>query len=130
MTGTSSRPADAKDAYASPSYRAYAVGVLMLVYLCHGIDRTLPSLLVEPVQAEFRLSDTQLGVFGGLSYGIAFALAVAPMGYLADRVNRRGMLAVLMNAARLCFCICAHDRCCAPAPATRSAARCAFGARS
>ncbi len=102
MTGTSSRPADAKDAYASPSYRAYAVGVLMLVYLCHGIDRTLPSLLVEPVQAEFRLSDTQLGVFGGLSYGIAFALAVAPMGYLADRVNRRGMLAVLVAVWSIC----------------------------
>lgn len=79
--------------YGSPAYSWYVVGVLTLVYTCHAIDRSLPNILLEPIGAEFKLSDSQLGVFAGVAYGLAFSAVIMPMGYISDRVNRRNFLA-------------------------------------
>lgn len=82
--------------YGSPAYCWYVVIVMTLVYACHAMDRGMPAILVEPVRHEFGLSDSQLGLFTGLGFGIAFAVAVLPMGYISDRVNRRNFLAVIL----------------------------------
>jgi len=79
--------------YANPVYRWYMVGVLMLVYACHALDRGLPNILIEPVRHEFGLSDTELGLFSGLAFGVAFAIAGIPFGVISDRMNRRNLLA-------------------------------------
>ncbi|MDB5454241.1 MAG: major facilitator superfamily protein [Caulobacteraceae bacterium] len=79
--------------YGSPAYSWYVVGVLTLIYTCHAIDRSLPNILLEPIRAEFKLSDSQLGVFAGVAYGLAFSAVIMPMGYISDRVNRRTFLA-------------------------------------
>src|SRR3546814_16995205 len=73
----------------SRAYRWYAVGVLMLIYMCHAVDRSMPSILTEPIRAEFNLSYAQLGLFTGVAYGISIAIFVLPMGYFNARVNRR-----------------------------------------
>jgi len=86
-------------AYGGPAYRWYVVGILTIIYACHALDRGLPNILVEPVKAEFNLSDSQLGLFSGLAFGVAFSTAVLPMGFLSDRVgNRRNMLAIVVVA--------------------------------
>jgi len=90
-----------KDDPPAPPYdragpRWYALLVLAAIYTCHGVDRSMPAILVEPVRHEFSLSDGQLGLFTGLAYGIAFAVAVLPMGYLSDRTNRRNFLAGIL----------------------------------
>ena len=85
--------------YSRPGYRWYALGVLTLVYACHALDRGLPNILIEPVRHEFNLSDSQLGLFSGMAFGVAFFLTGFPMGYLSDRVpNRRNMLALVVLA--------------------------------
>lgn len=86
----------------SPAYRWYAVGVLMLIYMCHAVDRSMPSILTEPVRLEFGLSDAQIGLFTGVSYGLALAIFVLPMGRLSDRVNRRNLLTVVVLAWSIC----------------------------
>jgi predicted MFS family arabinose efflux permease len=81
------------------------LGLLMAVYSCHMLDRTVVNVVLEPIRMEFGLTDTQLGMLSGLAYGVAFSLASIPIGLLIDRVNRRnllgGMLAVwsLLTAA-------------------------------
>jgi predicted MFS family arabinose efflux permease len=53
-------------------------------------------VILEPIKREFGLSDAELGLLAGLSYAAAFALAGIPLGWLADRTNRRNLLAVLL----------------------------------
>jgi MFS family permease len=87
-------PRQSRWSYTNPGYRWYAAGVLTLVYFCHAIDRSLPNILVEPIRHEFNLSDSQLGLFSGVAFGLAFSLAALPMGHISDRVsNRRNLLA-------------------------------------
>lgn len=60
-------------------------------------DRALMVVIMEPIKREFALSDAQLGVMAGLSYAAAFALAGIPLGRLADRTNRRNLLAAVLT---------------------------------
>src|SRR3546814_12649896 len=62
----------------------------------------MPSILTEPIRAEFNLSDAQLGLFTGVAYGISLAIFVLPMGYFSDRVNRRNFLAVIVFVWSIC----------------------------
>ncbi|MDB5883997.1 MAG: Major facilitator transporter [Polaromonas sp.] len=74
----------------------YALVVLTLIYACHYLDRSIISIVAEPIRREFGLSDSQLGLLTGLAWGVSFALAGLPFGYLSDRVNRRRLLATVV----------------------------------
>lgn len=76
----------------------YALAILTLIYACHILDRMMISIVVEPIRAEFALSDSQVGLLTGLSYGVMFAAAGIPLGMLIDRVNRVRLLASLVAA--------------------------------
>ncbi len=82
--------------YASSARRWYALSIILLIYACHALDRGIPNIINELVKIEFALSDAQLGLFTGTFFGVAFALAGVPMGYVSDRVNRRNMLGVVV----------------------------------
>jgi MFS family permease len=71
----------------------YTLAILTMVYTFNNVDRRVVSIVFEPIKKEFGLSDGQLGLLSGLALGAPLALAVVPMGLLADRVNRRNMLA-------------------------------------
>ncbi|MDB5970644.1 MAG: transporter [Hydrocarboniphaga sp.] len=78
-------------------YRWYVLAVLTAVQTCHVLDRTIIMLIMEPVRAEFHLTDGQLGLLAGLAYGIAYSVAAAPLGLLADRISRRNLLAAALT---------------------------------
>jgi predicted MFS family arabinose efflux permease len=71
--------------------------LLTLIATVQFFDRAMMVVVVEPIKQEFALSDSQLGLVAGLSYAVAFALAGIPLGWLADRVNRRNLLAVVLT---------------------------------
>ncbi|WP_076590852.1 spinster family MFS transporter [Herminiimonas arsenitoxidans] len=79
-----------------PARSWYALAILALIYACDFLDRTMISIIVEPVRIEFGLSDSQLGLLTGLAYGVSFALAAIPIGFLIDRNNRVRLLAGLV----------------------------------
>lgn len=82
----------------APAYRWRLLALLTLVYASHAMDRIAVAVVLEPVKADFGLSDAEAGALGGLAYGAAFCLFVLPLGWLADRINRRRLLAVLVAA--------------------------------
>ena len=70
----------------------YALAVLIAATLFSIADRYIFSLLAEPIRVGMRLSDLQIGLLQG--FGLAlFAAAVSyPIGWLADRYDRRLIL--------------------------------------
>ena len=47
----------------SQSYRHYVLGLLLLGYVINFIDRSILSILLEPIKYELELSDSELGFF-------------------------------------------------------------------
>lgn len=99
----SQRPSNADDHAPLPSGTVtprsyYVLFILALVYLFSSIDRTLISVLAEPIKREFGLSDGQLGLLTGLAFAISYSLAGIPLGLLVDRWNRTRLLAGLVSA--------------------------------
>ncbi|PHR62077.1 MAG: hypothetical protein COA43_00070 [Robiginitomaculum sp.] len=64
------------------------------------------SIVIEPIKAEFGLSDGQIGVLTGLAYALLYAAAGIPIGYLIDRTNRRNLLAGLVTIWSACTAMC------------------------
>tara|TARA_R110000782_G_scaffold236489_2_gene322631 strand:+ start:14669 stop:15979 length:1311 start_codon:yes stop_codon:yes gene_type:complete len=85
-------------ATASPSARAissrwWVLAVMTLVYAMNIADRFVLSTLIEPIKAEFALSDSAVGFLTGVALALFYTTAGLPLGALADRVNRRNMIA-------------------------------------
>jgi len=76
--------------------KTYALILLMLIYCCHSIDRSVVAVLIEPIKREFNASDRVMGVIP-LAYSVAFITAMLPVGLLIDRVNRVRLLAALVG---------------------------------
>ncbi|KQX23400.1 MULTISPECIES: spinster family MFS transporter [unclassified Sphingomonas] len=75
----------------------YPLFILTLAYTCHFIDRTVISIVIEPLKHEFDLNDSQIGFLSGLAYAIPFAIVGIPIGLLIDRINRRNLLATVLT---------------------------------
>lgn len=80
----------------SPAYRGYALTLLIVMFTLANIDRTILSILIEPIKHEYGLTDTQVGTLTGLAFAVPLSLVVIPIGILADRVNRVRLIGVLM----------------------------------
>ncbi len=65
-----------------------------LAYICSFVDRYILGILVQPIKAEFQLTDTQMGLLLGPAFAIFYATMGLPMGWISDRVRRTWMLGV------------------------------------
>lgn len=80
--------------YPDASYAWYVVGVLTLAYMVSFLDRQVMALLIDPIRRDLDLSDTQISLLLGLAFSIFYTLLGIPIGRLADRRSRRGIIAV------------------------------------
>jgi MFS family permease len=80
----------------TPASRAgwYAVSVLIVAYTFSYVDRTILTLMVKPIRASLQISDLQLSLLHGLAFAIFYTLLGIPIARLADRGNRRNIIAV------------------------------------
>jgi MFS family permease len=76
-----------------PSYSWYALAVLTTVYVLNFLDRSLIYILFAPIKAEMKFTDLQLAVLGTTSFVIFYTLLGIPFGALADRVERKNLIA-------------------------------------
>jgi MFS family permease len=73
--------------------RFFPVLVLFAINILNFYDRFAPGALTEPMRKEFGLSDTQIGLLGGVFIWI-YALAGVPLGRSADTWSRKKLLAI------------------------------------
>jgi len=107
MDDTRTEPESAPGILARPSYRSYVLGLLFLTYVLNTIDRnSVLSLLLDDIEAEFGLSDTQLGLLSGIPFAFFYAFLGIPMARWADQSSRRTVLtfAVAMWSAMTALC--------------------------
>jgi MFS family permease len=57
------------------------------------VDRNVFAVLLQSIKVEFALSDTALGLLGGVAFGVFYATLGLPVAWLADRYDRRSLLA-------------------------------------
>ncbi len=77
---------------ASPLYRWYVVGFLTLASTVSIIDRQILALMIGPVKRDLQVSDTMMGLLGGLAFTLFYTALTLPMAWLADRTNRRRII--------------------------------------
>ena len=85
------RPAPAD---AHPGTRWYALAILTAIYVSNIADRYVISTLIQPIKADLRLSDAAIGFLTGSALGIVYVGMGIPLGLLADRVERRKLIAI------------------------------------
>ncbi|GIS50676.1 MAG: hypothetical protein Ct9H90mP25_1100 [Gammaproteobacteria bacterium] len=68
--------------------------ILFLAYVSSFVDRQVIGLLVEPIKADFQISDTEVSLLLGLSFAIFYCLVALPIGRLVDTKSRKNIVAV------------------------------------
>lgn len=63
--------------------------VLFLVATASHVDRHIVAVILEPIRAEFGVSDARLGILSGLSFAIFYVTLGIPVARWADRGDRR-----------------------------------------
>lgn len=90
----------------SPAYRAWVLFILVVVYTFNFIDRQIVGILAIPIKAELGLTDTQLGLMGGLAFALLYTTLAIPIAMAADRWSRTwimtGALVVWSGMTAVC----------------------------
>lgn len=82
------------------------LAVLFLVSASSYLDRNVVSVLLEPIKREFHVSDTMLGLLGGLAFALFYATLGLPVARWADRGNRRTVIALALTAWSIATAAC------------------------
>jgi MFS family permease len=89
----SQQPGSPTGASQPGAYKYYVLLILALANTVNFIDRQGISVLAGAFQAEFEISNTQLGAVMGIAFTVFYAFLGFPIARLADRWNRIGLLA-------------------------------------
>jgi predicted MFS family arabinose efflux permease len=75
-------------------YAWYMVAVLCIAYTLSFVDRMILALLVEPIKRDLGVTDTQIGLLHGFAFAIFYTTLGLPIARLADRTDRRRLIAI------------------------------------
>ena len=98
--------ADIESDFPNPKAAWTTLGILFLAYVSSFVDRQVIGLLVEPIKAEFQISDTQVSLLLGLSFAIFYCLVAIPIGRLVDTRSRKNIVAVGITLWSLMTAMC------------------------
>jgi len=91
------RGRSAAELYETKWYRWYVLAILTGVYTFNFIDRQILNILQVPIKEEMGLSNTQLGLLTGFSFALFYVVAGIPIARIADKGNRRNVVAISLT---------------------------------
>lgn len=103
MTGPGSGDGAGKGAAASAAppvsdaAARYALLLLVLVSVLNHLDRNIVSILMEPIKQDLQVSDSAMGLLSGFAFAILYSTVSLPVGLIADRFNRKKILAAALG---------------------------------
>jgi predicted MFS family arabinose efflux permease len=95
-----------REPYPRPAAAWYATILLALLYWISLLDRTIISLMVDPIKRDLGITDVQFGMLHGLAFAITFCVFGLAAGALADRVNRRRLIYLCVTIWSLATAAC------------------------
>ncbi len=87
----------------------YAWTVCLILTLAQAlafVDRQVLALLVEPIKRDLHVSDTAIGLLYGPSFALFYSVVTLPIARLADRSNRRNIIAGAITVWSLMAAAC------------------------
>ena len=71
----------------SNGYKATVLGLLLATYTFNFIDRTIIATIGQAIKVDLKLTDTQLGLLGGLYFALLYTILGIPIARLAERLK-------------------------------------------
>ncbi|MCC6828927.1 MAG: MFS transporter [Novosphingobium sp.] len=81
----------------APARPNVVLAMLLVVYIFNFVDRQILSILAGPIQRDLGLSDSQLGLLGGLAFALLYSTLAVPLAWLADRTSRSWVITVSLT---------------------------------
>ena len=78
----------------SNGYKAAVLGLLLAAYTFNFIDRTIIATIGQAIKVDLKLTDTQLGLLGGLYFALLYTILGIPIARMAERWNRVTIISV------------------------------------
>jgi len=75
-------------------YGFWLVLLLWLIYILSFVDRQIVAVLAAQIRLDLDVSNAQMGLLYGTAFSFVYAFAGIPMGRLADRWSRKGMIVI------------------------------------
>lgn len=75
-------------------YGAYVTVVLMLAYTFSYLDRQILTLMVGPIESSLNINDAKFALLTGAAFGVFYTVLGLPLGWAADRFNRKRLVAI------------------------------------
>ena len=82
------------------------LGLLLLAYIFNFLDRQLLAILKIPIKAELGLTDTQLGLMGGIAFASVYSTFAIPFARIADRSGRVRVVSLAVAVWSLFTALC------------------------
>lgn len=105
----STAPVNADDV-STLGQRWYVLFMMMMVYTISIADRYVFSQVQDKIKSEMQLTDFGIGLVGGVSLGLFYVTMGIPLSWLADRKNRRNLLAVSITLWSAATALCGLSR--------------------
>ncbi|MEP6967893.1 MAG: MFS transporter [Pseudomonadota bacterium] len=96
MTDLAGTPAAAEKPVYSGRYTGVVLSLLVLAYTFNFIDRTIIATIGQAIKVDLKLTDTELGLLGGLSFAVLYTLLGIPIARLAERWNRVSIISLAL----------------------------------
>ena len=90
--------------------RWYVLIIMMLVYAINIADRYVMSTVLEPIRLELKLTDGGIAFLTGVSLALFYVTLGIPLSWVADRYNRRNLLAASLVAWSAMTALCGLSR--------------------
>lgn len=102
---TAARTTAAGPAAPSPA-RWYVLGLLLVIYISNFADRQILTSVQPWIKRDLLLSDGQLGVLGGIAFGLFYAVMGIPIARLAEKYNRVRLIAAAVVVWSVMTALC------------------------
>lgn len=87
-----------------------AVAIMQVLYILSMIDRNLVSLMVGPIKRTLQISDLQVSLLQGVSFGLFYSTFGLASGWLLDRFSRRTVVYAGISIWSVCAAGCGLAR--------------------
>jgi predicted MFS family arabinose efflux permease len=74
------------------------LALLLFAYIFNFLDRQILGILLEPIKADLKFTDSELGILTGPAFALVYSLFGIPLALLADRTSRSGVITAALAA--------------------------------